>query len=200
MCVLVCIGRRSYPLEGSQQQPHHGEEYSATGFVHSQAPHSYKNHAFSHNSNTNQRHQLSHSDSERCSDRQLDPFNFSATTYLPAELIADVANCLTSQLDKYSLELLKVLIDMYRQLRQAGHEMAHHAATLSDRSTYSTSTTGGGSVAVASPVGAGDSSRANSTSVVGVEEYEALESLVCLRLAIACMHGRKCHHGLIRQR
>lgn len=129
----------------------------------------------------------------------LEPFTSSVKTSPTAsELTAEISNCLHSRMDRYGLEMLNSLVSMYKRLRKAGREMASNATGAASPQNLSSSRSstnssvgiglGGGSVGV------------GSNSALSFEEYEALEALVGLRLAIACMHARKQFHGLIRQR
>lgn len=81
------------------------------------------------------------------------------------------------------MEMLNALVTMYKRLRRAGREIVHSSAPSQHNTARSTGSANGGA-----------------PHSMGMEEYEALEALVGLRLAIALMHARKQYHGLIRQR
>lgn len=102
----------------------------------------------------------------------IDRFNTAIVADYPPELVNSVYGLLSSHLDRYKLELLNALVVMYRYLRRAGLDWsALQLAKLQQEETFK------------------DGS-----------ETQALDALVGLRLAIACMHARKRCPGLIRQR
>ncbi|RYH31269.1 hypothetical protein EON65_03025 [archaeon] len=89
------------------------------------------------------------------------------------------------------LELLKSIISTYKELRRVGQEIA--------RQTEQQQAAAKASAALAAGMGVPGMNKVDHHAL-GMEEYQALEALVGLRFAIACMHARKSYQGLIRQR
>ncbi len=104
------------------------------------------------------------------------------------ELIEGVYALLVQRMSRYKLELLSCLVEMYRFIRLAGFEYTVKLQAKAQEAALNSpnETTGG----------------PNSSDSLGSagSETQALDALVGLRLAIACMHARKKNSNLVRRR
>lgn len=105
------------------------------------------------------------------------------------ELIQAVYTLLAQQFSRYKMELLSLLVEMYRFIRLAGFDYTTKSQTASaDHSNSHTPLANGAASMLAGSVESAGS------------ETQALDALVGLRLAIACMHARKKNSNLVRRR
>jgi hypothetical protein len=103
-----------------------------------------------------------------------------------SNLVQAIHRCLTENLSRFKLELLSILVEMYRFVRMAGFDSALKLQSSSHLSPNANSPHA-------------SSSAVGSAGLDG-NETQALDALVGLRLAIACMHARKKNSNLVRRR
>lgn len=116
------------------------------------------------------------------------------------ELIQAIYSALAQRLSRYKLELLSAMVEMYRFIRLAGFD---YTVKLQSKPPEQGSTThspkNGAGGHGGSSASSSSSSAARNAELAG-SETQALDALVGLRIAIACMHARKKNSNLVRRR
>lgn len=117
------------------------------------------------------------------------------------ELIQAIYSTLAQRLSRCKLELLSTLVEMYRFIRLAGFD---YTIKLQSKPPEQTSTTHSPKNGTGGGHGGSSSSSSSSSAARNAElagsETQALDALVGLRIAIACMHARKKNSNLVRRR